>query len=545
MRAMKVSGVERLLTPPATAPPARGQHTGRQDVYIDIAAVADYGVYSNWYSASSEITEELKALDVLDKLPEYYALVFSGVNMMYQGISTTSSRYNIHVRLSTLIVATEPGDSEWTESVRVTDYPYDHVDADDALSSFSQCRVILFASCSLSANHDGDDNSCSQDDENIMAATYSPLNVTDRHSLWRFSHCSVNYFNDFLRQTMSTTRGHQCLYNTLTPDTIVPDVSGQQPGQVYDYDAQCRQVYGPQSRMCRGLVSSPSDICMKLYCDSLTDDLCYPRVAARGTSCGDKKWCVNGDCVYDSQAPAMEEDCPFGDLPGLAWNSNQTCSELIASNPGNCYDDNISSYCCASCAKYYTPLENCNYGDKVPGCTTSDCDDQLDECCGTCLLGTPDTIQTSTPVSSSTTRTPRIPWVWAHHVCMDTPDGVLGKACSDIVGASTGSCYNSYINSSCCASCRSLYTGVKGCEFGDRDPALCRFAPVGDCEVELKEACCQTCAQATPRPSTLNRAPYHMVYSTASQWPPPVTPSLIGWMHVLAWVAYWPVTRFS
>lgn len=88
-----------------------------------------------------------------------------------------------------------------------------------------------------------------------------------------------------------------------------------------------------------------------------------------------------------------------------------------------------------------------------------------------------------------------------------------------------------------------------GCEFGDRDPALCRFAPVGDCEVELKENCCQTCAQTTPRPSTLNRAPYHMVYSTASQWPPPVTPSLIGWMHVLAWVAYlvdcWPVTRYS
>lgn len=46
MRAIKVSGVERLLTPPATAPPARGQHAGRQDVYIDIAAVADYGVYS-------------------------------------------------------------------------------------------------------------------------------------------------------------------------------------------------------------------------------------------------------------------------------------------------------------------------------------------------------------------------------------------------------------------------------------------------------------------------------------------------------------------
>lgn len=34
---------------------------------------------SSWYGNSSGITEEEKTQDVLDKLPEYYAFMFSGV----------------------------------------------------------------------------------------------------------------------------------------------------------------------------------------------------------------------------------------------------------------------------------------------------------------------------------------------------------------------------------------------------------------------------------------------------------------------------------
>ncbi|PVD33261.1 hypothetical protein C0Q70_04514 [Pomacea canaliculata] len=75
-----------------------------RDVYIDVVAVADYGVFSNWYAASSGRTRKEKTQDVLSKLPEHYALMFSGVNMIYE--NTTSLPYTIHVKLSSLIIST-------------------------------------------------------------------------------------------------------------------------------------------------------------------------------------------------------------------------------------------------------------------------------------------------------------------------------------------------------------------------------------------------------------------------------------------------------
>ncbi|XP_025087246.1 cell wall protein DAN4-like isoform X2 [Pomacea canaliculata] len=225
--------------------------------------------------------------------------------------------------------------------------------------------------------------------------------ATNKLNLWRFSSCSINYFNTFISNKLTTPRGQQCLYNNLTSSNI-PDVSGQQPGQVYDHDAQCRQTYGPSSVMCRGIefYNKSADICTTMFCnDGTTGNRCAAAIAARGTSCGNKKWCVNGQCVYDIQAPSLDDNCPFGDQPGLVFN-NQTCAQMVSSYSGYCYQDVVLSRCCRSCANYYIGLQNCTYGDKATGCSKIYCStadtDYLSSCCGTCKYGTPITTSSTT-----------------------------------------------------------------------------------------------------------------------------------------------------
>ncbi|KAK6986925.1 A disintegrin and metalloproteinase with thrombospondin motifs 7, partial [Biomphalaria glabrata] len=55
----------------------------------------------------------------------------------------------------------------------------------------------------LSADHDGENNSCSDSDRYIMNAnTFGKQTPETKYNLWRFSSCSVNSFTNFLTKTV-------------------------------------------------------------------------------------------------------------------------------------------------------------------------------------------------------------------------------------------------------------------------------------------------------------------------------------------------------
>uniref|UniRef100_A0A2C9LSC4 Peptidase M12B domain-containing protein n=1 Tax=Biomphalaria glabrata TaxID=6526 RepID=A0A2C9LSC4_BIOGL len=155
---------------------------------------------------------------------------------------------------------------------------------------------------SLSAEHDGDGNSCRFEDRYIMAATDSDSTQGTELHPWIFSNCSVANFTNLFQQLLQTSRGQMCLNTKLSADDSY-DVKSYL-GQRYPPDQQCqRRLNKTDVVFYRNL--HDTDLCLTLYC-SFADYTSYysqSEPAYYGTSCASGKVCKQGECVTDPAAP--------------------------------------------------------------------------------------------------------------------------------------------------------------------------------------------------------------------------------------------------
>ncbi|XP_041367022.1 uncharacterized protein LOC121381741 [Gigantopelta aegis] len=199
--------------------------------------------------------------------------------------------------------------------------------------------------------------------------------------------------------------GVKCLTQKVT--TVNVPLALDLPGQIYSPDDQCKRIRGPESKLCQGLTlkNGVNGICYYMYCRIPEQPTCSKYDAARGATCGDNKWCINGMCVYSPDAPSIDETCPFGYEPGIVIH-NKTCENLVTSEPRYCYDKIIHFFCCKSCG-----LQN---------------------------TGVPDTCSDHVTVTFNR------------------------RSCSEVVRESASNCYMDSVKTYCCGSCAQVSTGTPG-----------------------------------------------------------------------------------
>ncbi|KAF6076482.1 ADAM metallopeptidase with thrombospondin type 1 motif 7 [Phyllostomus discolor] len=159
---------------------------------------------------------------------------------------------------------------------------------------------------SFGIQHDGSGNDCEAVGKRPFIM--SPQLLYDTVPL-TWSRCSREYITRFLDRGW----GH-CLDDPPPKDVIeLPSVL---PGVLYDMDHQCRLQYGASSVFCKDM----DNVCHTLWCSvGLT---CHSKLdaAVDGTTCGESKWCLNGECVPVSFQPKAVD----GGWSG--WSAWSTCS---------------------------------------------------------------------------------------------------------------------------------------------------------------------------------------------------------------------------
>ncbi|XP_078380418.1 A disintegrin and metalloproteinase with thrombospondin motifs 6-like isoform X1 [Oculina patagonica] len=156
----------------------------------------------------------------------------------------------------------------------------------------------------LGVGHDGSQPDCPNGQ--FIMATVAP----GGKDAFRWSPCSKAAIQAFLSGSSS-----HCLDDTPGQLASSSADHNKLPGQLYDGDAQCAIQYGADYRLC---TQKQSD-CGSLYCTnngySCTTNVAPP---ASGTRCGERMWCIKGECVDDGS--------PMVDGGWSEWSNYGACS---------------------------------------------------------------------------------------------------------------------------------------------------------------------------------------------------------------------------
>ncbi|ESN91185.1 hypothetical protein HELRODRAFT_194517 [Helobdella robusta] len=418
------------------------------EMVIDVFVVSDYSIFKTWMGYYKN--DKAK---VLANIKYYFANIVNAISKRYESIRTSKYRYS--ARMVSIYIATTPEESPFTETPKVKNSE-NKVDTIEGLKAFESwikekslqgklpkfsvataftkydsvnapgyawvgtvCEINANAMVvdtggystadlasheighNLGANHDGErgkeGNNCNGNDQFLMTAIQQAQQMPLNHQ--KFSPCSVKYFDDKVDALKKINK------NCLKPKekTTAEDFSSQLsvlPGQKFDIDEQCRYIYGPESYYCRRASSPENTICEEVYCFDSKQKRCLGgnRYSAYdGTSCANKKWCMDKKCVYDAKAPVLKETCPFGDsVEPIEYSGRLTkCSDLKQQRRVCTENEFMAKYCCGTCEQvakegpqecqegYLDYYNNC---DEMTRGNLQLCEQSyyLENCCKTC-----------------------------------------------------------------------------------------------------------------------------------------------------------------
>uniref|UniRef100_H2ZL21 Peptidase M12B domain-containing protein n=1 Tax=Ciona savignyi TaxID=51511 RepID=H2ZL21_CIOSA len=139
----------------------------------------------------------------------------------------------------------------------------------------------------FNAPHDNNDKCLDARGRSVGLNVMSPTLDNNAHP-WSWSKCSARFITSFL-----DNGNGQCLLDE-PPQRILP-LPTEEPGEVFDANAQCSFVYGPGVHHCDLM-----NTCARLWCinQNRSHGCRTTHVPwADGTRCGDRMWCQRGHCV--------------------------------------------------------------------------------------------------------------------------------------------------------------------------------------------------------------------------------------------------------
>ncbi|KAM7405853.1 hypothetical protein PAMP_000273 [Pampus punctatissimus] len=175
--------------------------------------------------------------------------------------------------------------------------------------------------------HDGSGNDCEPVGKRPYVMSPQLLYGT---SLPRWSRCSRQYITRFLDRGWGWCLDDAPVKDKLSLKTVLP-------GVLYSAAHQCQLQYGSGSKLCDDM----DNVCSTLWCTVGTT--CHSKLdgAADGTSCGEDKWCIGGQCVAAGYHP---ENVNGGWASWSEWSAcSRSCGAGVQSAQRDC-DNPVPKY---------------------------------------------------------------------------------------------------------------------------------------------------------------------------------------------------------
>ncbi|KAL3870703.1 hypothetical protein ACJMK2_038747 [Sinanodonta woodiana] len=321
---------------------------------VEIAAVIDNGIWELFWSLIEHSNDAIRKIKVQRAIRKFCAHIFNGVNLRYK--ETDLYGLDIRITLRHFVMFQNDSDFPHRDSKVITSNGMKYVDISKYLNDLSTwdlaskdahpnydhamllSRYELFEKdtknsgvnglawpgmvCelgnrtsvvkasdyfmtvstaahelahSLGAVHDGDEGAedCKSEDFFIMSKTPPQfiLGQTYSRNPWVFSECSVRAFKNTLKDK-DCVKTNGVIYDKAEWEKVTKKL----PGEKYSNNMQCQFILGGKSTYCGDVLSH---ICLFMECIDPQTGSCHKKYfsAARGTSCGNNMWCIEGRCV--------------------------------------------------------------------------------------------------------------------------------------------------------------------------------------------------------------------------------------------------------
>jgi len=186
----------------------------------------------------------------------------------------------------------------------------------------------------LGSRHDRDPNP-----GYIMASVGSP-SAANR---WSFSYESKNYIRNHIKNK-------NCFKDKSYSSKYITGV--KIPSKLRNPNAICKRLHGSSSGLgCNTNTKGGDSVCSSIMCKSGGRN-CQGVQAYDGMTCGNRKSCKKGRCVSDYSAPAVPDNCPFGDADTVYLGGRDMSCPSVVSQHGKhqCEQGWMKKKCCVTCA---------------------------------------------------------------------------------------------------------------------------------------------------------------------------------------------------
>ncbi|XP_048418321.1 A disintegrin and metalloproteinase with thrombospondin motifs 8-like isoform X1 [Stegostoma tigrinum] len=187
----------------------------------------------------------------------------------------------------------------------------------------------------------------------VMAPLFIRLNRT-----LPWSPCSAFHITEFF------DNGHgDCLLDAPVDSVPLPT---ELPGQAYNLNTQCQQIFGENCQHCPN--TSESDVCSQLWCRCENQTECLTRNGSLlwgdGTPCGQNNICIDGMCIGKDEVASMKQNVVEGSWGSWTpWGEcSRTCGGGVQFSFRECNDpvpQNGGKYCEGQRTRY----RSCNTED--------------------------------------------------------------------------------------------------------------------------------------------------------------------------------------